>query len=539
MMAENIKQLFDLNPAASVLSTDLFYLGRSPFDSNDDFAITWLDMQASIAGAALTRTNDTNITLTLGGNASTSLVRDASLTLGWTGTLSAVRGGTGVANLVGSTITLGGAFAMSGAFGFTGILTNTTSVTFPTSGTLLTAAGAVTSLAGTANQIAASAAVGAVTLALVSNPVLPGTGGFTWPTGNTAARAGGAGTTRFNSQSAQFEGTTDGSTWLPFDQSTSGDVDSIIGTANQIIASNPTGNVTLSLPQDIATSSSPVFAGFKDLIGNNIVTLNSSSLAVNYLDIGAAIAGSAPQISVSGADSDISVAIANKGVSILQVFSLGNSGVNFLTGTAYQHSSIFSFANTAATATYAFPDVSGTMTVLGNTSTGSGSVVLATSPSLITPVLGAASATSLVFSSTSGIIGTTTNNNAAAGSVGEYVFSQVLAASPVSLTNSTPNNITSISLTAGDWTVTGNINVAYAAGGSAALCWTSSTSVTQPDASLTSGPNMTGSTLAGAYVAIAPRRYILSGTTTIYLSCLPVGIGAIAGCGFIGATRTR
>jgi len=35
---------------------------------------------------------------------------------------------------------------------------------------------------------------------------------------------------------------------------------SIIGTTNQVIASSPTGNVTLSLPQDIALGSSPTFA---------------------------------------------------------------------------------------------------------------------------------------------------------------------------------------------------------------------------------------------------------------------------------------
>lgn len=47
-------------------------------------------------GQALTRTNDTNVTLTLGGSASTALVNAASLTLGWTGQLSAARGGTGL-----------------------------------------------------------------------------------------------------------------------------------------------------------------------------------------------------------------------------------------------------------------------------------------------------------------------------------------------------------------------------------------------------------------------------------------------------------
>lgn len=43
---------------------------------------------------ALTRVNDTNVTLTLGGNPTTALLFAASLTLGWTGTLAEPRGGT-------------------------------------------------------------------------------------------------------------------------------------------------------------------------------------------------------------------------------------------------------------------------------------------------------------------------------------------------------------------------------------------------------------------------------------------------------------
>lgn len=49
------------------------------------------------AGAALTKTDDTNVTATLGGSATTALVNAASVTLGWTGQLSIARGGTGQA----------------------------------------------------------------------------------------------------------------------------------------------------------------------------------------------------------------------------------------------------------------------------------------------------------------------------------------------------------------------------------------------------------------------------------------------------------
>jgi len=50
------------------------------------------------APAALTKTDDANVTLTLGGSASTALLNAASLTLGWTGQLATNRGGTGLSS---------------------------------------------------------------------------------------------------------------------------------------------------------------------------------------------------------------------------------------------------------------------------------------------------------------------------------------------------------------------------------------------------------------------------------------------------------
>lgn len=55
-------------------------------------------------------------------------------------TIAANRGGTGVANAAGSTITLGGALSFSGAFTTAFTVTGNTSVTLPTSGTLATTA---------------------------------------------------------------------------------------------------------------------------------------------------------------------------------------------------------------------------------------------------------------------------------------------------------------------------------------------------------------------------------------------------------------
>jgi len=58
----------------------------------------------SVTGAALTKTDDTNVTLTLGGTPATALLQATSLTLGWTGTLSIARGGTGAATAAANTV---------------------------------------------------------------------------------------------------------------------------------------------------------------------------------------------------------------------------------------------------------------------------------------------------------------------------------------------------------------------------------------------------------------------------------------------------
>jgi hypothetical protein len=51
--------------------------------------------EISITGSALTRFNDTNVTLTLGGATATALLTPVTIAAGWTGILSTARGGTG------------------------------------------------------------------------------------------------------------------------------------------------------------------------------------------------------------------------------------------------------------------------------------------------------------------------------------------------------------------------------------------------------------------------------------------------------------
>lgn len=55
---------------------------------------TWQAVGGTFTPAALTKTDDTNVTMTLGGTPATALLQATSMTLGWTGQLSLARGGT-------------------------------------------------------------------------------------------------------------------------------------------------------------------------------------------------------------------------------------------------------------------------------------------------------------------------------------------------------------------------------------------------------------------------------------------------------------
>ena len=60
---------------------------------------TFNNKQNAITPAALTKVDDTNVTLTLGGTPNTALLQATSLTLGWAGQLSVARGGTGLSTI--------------------------------------------------------------------------------------------------------------------------------------------------------------------------------------------------------------------------------------------------------------------------------------------------------------------------------------------------------------------------------------------------------------------------------------------------------
>ncbi len=162
---------------------------------------------------------------------------------------------------------------------------------------------------------------------------------------------------------------------------------------------------------------------------------------------------------------------------------------------------------------------------------------------IINNTSGVTTVTSLTFNpTTNGIVGTSTNNNASAGYVGEFISSVIPFASSVAVIVNTSTDITSISLTAGDWEVYGNVNqTTVPTNNTQLLGWSSTTSATLPDSSLYNNISLASALLTTSTgISIPTRRYSLSGTTTVYLTAYQVGTaGSGTVCGAIYARRIR
>lgn len=143
-------------------------------------------------------------------------------------------------------------------------------------------------------------------------------------------------------------------------------------------------------------------------------------------------------------------------------------------------------------------------------------------------------------------VGTTTNDDAAAGDIGEYISSTILSGAAVSLVTGTSKTITSISLTAGDWDVNGTVgftaNAATTATGFLGGISTSNNNLPMaPGAGAEFAFTM--SVGAGGVMPIMPTgttRISIAATTTIYLVGLAnFAVNSMSGYGFIGARRPR
>ena len=443
-------------------------------------------------------------------------------------------GGTGVNNGA-STITIGGNVTFLGAHTFAGTLTADTAVTFPTSGTLATTAGTVTNATNAANvattQTSTNASYYPLFVASSTNGNQAcdlGTGLTFNPSSNTLTT-----TTFAGALSGNVTGNVSGS---------SGSCTGNAATASAVAVGGITGlgtGVATALAINIGSAGAPVlFNGAggtpSSMVGTNI-TGTASGLT----------AGVASAVAVGG------ITGLGTGVGAALAVNVGSAGAPVLFNGAGGTPSSMTATNLTGTATGLTAGTAsavavggitglgtGVATALAANVTGSGSIVLANAPTFVT---GTVTAPSITFSSTSGVIGTTTNNNAAAGSVGEFVSSQILFASATSLSNNTPKNITSISLTAGDWDVYANVyfnpsttNV------SSCIAAINTTSATLPDNSLLSQNGIGGASEGALGLVVLPQRISIGSTTTVYvIGQASFATGSCTACGGIYARRVR
>lgn len=145
------------------------------------------------------------------------------------------------------------------------------------------------------------------------------------------------------------------------------------------------------------------------------------------------------------------------------------------------------------------------------------------------------------------LIGTTTNDNAPAGVVGEYVTGALASGAAVSLVTSTAKDVVTISLTPGDWDVTGIVDFLFAtttnttdlAAGTSTTLNTLGPDDTYVNITYPSSGNVIASSLRLS-IPCPVTRYSLAATTTLHLVAFATfTVSTTTAFGTIRARRVR
>lgn len=278
-----------------------------------------------------------------------------------------------------------------------------------------------------------------------------------------------------------------------------------LATANySVLQTNGSGVPSISTLQSIYDSN-----------GNKVLVLNGSSSAVNYAAFGNAATTLAPQLASEGSDTNISLGIAAKGTGNI-IFGSGNGGDNVILNL---------FGNVSSPVNY--------LSIIPSATTNPVTIAAGGSDTNINLLLEGRG--------TSGVLikGATNGSSISSGYVGNIVTSNVPFASAVSLTTATAKDVTTISLSAGNWYIFGNIFMNFPSNtGSAPAGWISTTSATTPDFSTIYELNLVSSLISSLGFTVPSTMLNLSTTTSVYLSgSATFASGTGTACGTITAIR--
>ena len=499
-------------------------------------------------GAALTKADDTNVTLTLGGTPATALLQATSLTLGWTGQLSIARGGTSVSSVTTSpTATAWAGWDANKNLSSNNFLSAYTTTATAASTTTLTVASTYAQFfTGITTQTLVMPVTSTLVLGFPFYVVNNSSGNVTvQSSGGNTIQIMAAGTTAYLT-CILTSGTT-ASSWnceYAFNGGEgSGTVNS--GTANQLAyyattgiavsglsSVNSAGLLTngSGLPGWVAytgtgapvlgtapTISNPHIDNIRDTGGNISLALTAIVTPVNYVTLFNSATLTYPGFSATGSDTNIGMNFTSK----------GNGAFNFYGET---NQLVFQMAPVASSVNY----------IIGQNNTTGNNPQFAAAGSDTNIYL------NLYGQGTGGvnIKGCTDGSSGNAGVDGEVISS---TATSVSLSTGTAKTITSISLTAGDWDIVGVCGFTPAAGTIptslvSTISLTNNT-LTSSASSINEGYAQIQTTFAtSGYEQLPAASCIarISSTTTLYLvGSATFTVSTLVGSGVIIARRRR
>jgi hypothetical protein len=480
------------------------------------------------SGAELSKTDDTNVTLTLGGTPTTALLKATSITVGWTGTLAASRGGTGLSSLgTGVATALGINVGSAGAFvTFNGALGT------PSSGT-------ATNLTGTASGLTAG---NVTTNANLTGDVTSVGNATTLATVNSNVGS-------FGSATAAGTFTVNGKGLITAASSTTvtpavGSITGLGTGVSDFLATPSSANLATAVTGE--TGSGALVFGTGPTIDGATVT--------GVVDAGGATSfeipnGTGPTVNANGEVAiDTSVSDFSHGVMLYYGGEeMGVVSMPIAEFTTPSNGAVPTYNSTTDEFEMAVPSGSGDVTAAANIADNrlvrgdGGAKGIQESVITVADTTGALSRTGGIA-----IEGTNTNDSASSGYKGEYIEAVLTSGSAVSLVTTVGKTITSISLTAGDWDVRA-IAEFFAANTTVISQFAASVSTT--DNTLDTTPGRYSSfffnavTSSGNFVLtkeVPCYRFSLSSTTTIYLvGQAQFTTSTCTGFGIISARRIR